>query len=79
MSAHDLATNRDAIAGPGTDTRAWCHVGQVEPDSGDQHAVSFTAAGPDGQVGPNPFGVQVMVKLQPNGNVLPCRVAASVA
>lgn len=73
---HDLATGRDAYAGAGTDTRGWVHHAIVEPDAGDQHSVVFS--GDDGS-GANPFGVQVLVKLAPNGNVLPCRVAGACA
>ncbi len=67
----DHADFREAFSAPGMDTRQWVSYGIVEPDSGDQHAVFFNDA--DGN--PVPQGVLVLVKLQPSGTIVPCRVA----
>ncbi len=60
----------------GADTRAWTSYGIVEPDgSGGEHSVRFN----DGAGNPLQHGVLIDVKLQPSGNVVPCRVANQCA
>lgn len=68
----------DLLARPGADTRGWVHYGLVAAETQgntDQKSVIFN----DSNGNPLPYGVLVMVKLQPNGNILPCRVAAQCA
>ena len=67
----DIAALRDALAGPGMDTRQWVSFGLVEPkgvDTPDQ-AVEFTSD----------LGPLVCVILQPSGSSVRCRVAGQVA
>ena len=71
----DIATMREAFAGPGQDTRQWITHGIVEPDTTDSHSVMFMDT--DGNALPN--GILVMVKLVSTGNVVPCRVVSQAA
>jgi hypothetical protein len=75
VTAHDLSSQADGLARPGMDPRGWVHYAIVCPETAGQKSVAFT----DAQGNPNVFGVQVLVKLLPNANILPCRVAGSVA
>lgn len=67
----DLAALRDALAGPGMDTRQWVSFGVVEAMSADtpEQAVEFTPE----------FGPLVCVVLQPSGYLARCRVSGMVA
>jgi len=68
-----LASNLRELS---ADTRAWSSYGIVEPDgSGGEHSVRFN----DESGNPLPHGVLVDVKLQPSGNVVPCRVGSQCA
>ena len=65
----DHATLRQAMAGPGMDSRQWTSMGVVDPDEGSQRAVSYD---PD-------FGPLVHVTLQPSGIPVVCRVGSVCA
>lgn len=66
----DIAALRDALAGPGMDTRQWLSFAIVEPEGGQAaQVVEFT---PD-------LGPLVNVTLQPSGISVRCRVAGHVA
>jgi hypothetical protein len=63
----DLATFREMTSGPGADTRQWLSMGVTEA-SGDS-PVDFTDAG----------GPHVLVRLQPSGIPVWCRVAGATS
>lgn len=64
-----------AFAIPGGDPRQWISYGIVAPDAEDSPSVTLK----DDDGNPSPYGPIVRVILQPSGNAVPCRVAASVA
>lgn len=68
--ALDLQVFADALKGPGMDTRDWISFGTVvsEAESPDNNPVVFDAQGP-----------LVLVKLQPTGVKVVCRVASTAA
>lgn len=66
---------RELTAGPGSDTRQWVAYGQVCPESGGTKSTRFN----DPSGAPLPHGVLVDVKLQPSGNIVPCRVSSMCA
>lgn len=69
MIAFDSSTAGDAFARPGMDTRQWCSYATVDPDSSQQHNVTFTSQ----------YGPLVNVTLRPSGLPVVCRVAHKVA
>lgn len=71
----DLATIADGLSRPGSDTRSWTTIGLVEPETDQAKSTVFS----DQSGNPIPYGALVLVKLQPGGNVIPCRVAGSCA
>lgn len=74
--AHDLdtLTARESLAGPGMDTRLWTTFGLVAADTPEARSVIYKDE--NGQTLPYP---QVMVKVEPSGTTLPCRVASWIA
>lgn len=71
----DSSTMTDLFSAPGTDTRQWLSYGIVCPDTESGRSVRFK----DANGAPLPQGVLVEVKLQPSGNVVPCRVGSQAA
>lgn len=72
----DASTMRQALSGPGMDTRQWISYGRVEPDSPDARNVLFDEADSEG----TPLGqVIVTVKLEPSATIVPCRIGGMVA
>jgi hypothetical protein len=72
MDSFDHAAFREAVSGPGIDTRNFISYGIVEPDSSSsQHAVAFN----DSDGNPLPEGILIQVKLQPSGVIVTCRVS----
>jgi hypothetical protein len=70
-AAFDRVSYREALAGPGNDTRLWLALGVVSEASDTVQPVSFT----DTNGGPLPYPV-VSVDLALSGSRLPCRVAS---
>lgn len=73
--AFDATTMREALSGPGMDTRSWVSLGWVQPDTTDGHSVSFN----DEQGNPLPNGVRVLVKLEPSGTLVSALVGSQVS
>jgi len=71
----DVAAMREAVKGPGVDTRMWLAMGTVVAGTADKHPVRFTDE--DGNA--LPHGVLVDVKLHPSGTEVPCRVMGRTA
>lgn len=67
----DTATIRDAVTGPGTDTRSWIQYGLVDASTAGGHSTRFN----DQDGTPLQEGVMVDVTLQPSGLSVPCRIA----
>ena len=65
----DLASLREALSGPGSDTRAWVSIGLVDADSANGRSVLFN----DEDGSPLPWPT-VLVTLQPSGIQVACRV-----
>lgn len=65
----DYASQKEAQAGPGADTRIWCSNGVVNADQPSAPAVSFAS-----KVGP-----LVSVRLHPSDTDVRCRVASFIA
>lgn len=75
MSYFDAALFREALKGPGMDTRTWVSWGNVAEDSPDQHSVRFV----DDEGDPFGEGPLVTVVLRPSGVTVVCRVATACA
>lgn len=65
LAAVDTLALKDAASGPGIDPRQWLSYGTVDPETADEHSVTFD---PD-------MGPLVDVTLQPSGIPVVCRVA----
>jgi len=70
----DLALLRQAVKGPGIDTRSWVSYGTIAEDSPDSHSVRFK----DEEGLPFPEGPLISVLLHPSGIPITCRVAGGV-
>jgi hypothetical protein len=69
MEGYDYASQREAAAGPGSDTRQWISNGVVNADTSTQKSVDFSGAA----------GPLVSVRLHPSDIDVRCRVASFVA
>ena len=72
----DAEAMRQAMSGPGNDTRQWVSYGRVSPDTPSGASVRFDVKDEQGtQIG-QPL---VVVKLEPSGIEVPCRVSSMTA
>jgi hypothetical protein len=69
VESFDYAGQREAAAGPGSDTRQWISNGIVNADTATAKSVDFTA----------PEGPLVSVRLHPSDIDVRCRVASFIA
>ena len=68
----DLASLREGMSGPGSDTRAWVSYGLVDADTAQSNSVLFN----DEDGNPLPWPT-VLVTLQPSGVQVACRVGGT--